>query len=118
MAGRTILVKKEKVSKQETQPETVEEREPVMTRTRSGRTVKAPTRYQPEVDHFIDDYNESDYDEDDGTVSSGVEWDTDEELEPDEYDTDDSFIADSDEEPDDIEETEESEQEFSDEDED
>ena len=47
-----------------------------VTRTRSGRTVKAPERYTPQ-EVCDDDYAEEDYDSDEsGTVSSEVSYDT------------------------------------------
>ena len=47
-----------------------------MTRTRSGRTVKAPERYTPQ-EVCEDDYADEDYDtEESGSVSSEVSYDT------------------------------------------
>ena len=57
------------------QTPTVTDNSPV-TRTRSGRTVKAPERYTPQ-EVCEDDYADDDYDtEESGSVSSEVSYDT------------------------------------------
>jgi len=56
-------------------PEVTDSSKPV-TRTRSGRTVKAPERYTPQ-EVCEDDYADEDYDtEESGSVSSEVSYDT------------------------------------------
>lgn len=60
-------------------------------RTRYGRSVRAPARYEP-VEQVEDDYGSDDYDEDESEVGSGVEF-SDSELEDDD-DTDlDGFVV-------------------------
>lgn len=60
-------------------------------RTRYGRAVRAPVRYEP-IEQVEDDYGSDDYDEDESEVGSGVEF-SESELEDDD-DTDlDGFVV-------------------------
>ena len=60
-------------------------------RTRYGRVVKAPVRYEP-IEQVEDDYGSDDYDDDESEVASGVVY-SESELE-DECDTDlDGFVV-------------------------
>ena len=60
-------------------------------RTRYGRTVRAPVRYEP-IEQVEDDYATDDYDEEESEVGSGIEY-SDSELEDDD-DTDlDGFVV-------------------------
>jgi hypothetical protein len=65
------------------------------TRTRYGRTVRAPVRYEP-VEKVEDDYNTDDYDEGESEVSSVIEY-SDSELDDDDSDLDDFIVPDRDE---------------------
>ena len=61
-------------------------------RTRYGRAVRAPVRYEP-IEKVEDDYGSDDYDEDESDVASGVEY-SDSELEAEEDDSDlDGFVV-------------------------
>jgi hypothetical protein len=82
--------------------------------SRPRRNIKKPDRYEPNEVCLDDKDPEGDYDDTDteDTVSSGVEWESEDEItEDDEYDEDDSFIAGSDEEEYESELEEESEEE-------
>jgi len=60
-------------------------------RTRYGRSVRPPVRYEP-VEQVEDDYGSDDYDEEESDVGSGIEY-SDSELEDDD-DTDlDGFVV-------------------------
>lgn len=61
-------------------------------RTRSGRVVKAPVRYEP-VEQVEDDYAEDDYDTHESDVSSDVSYETDE-IEDDDEDLDGFIVPD------------------------
>lgn len=69
------------------------------TRTRSGRKVKAPERWEPK-EECVDDFRDDEYDSDDGSdVSSIVSYDSEEEEEEDDDGSDlEDFIVDDDEE--------------------
>lgn len=68
----------------------------IMLKTRSGRYIKQPVRYNPGEVKFSDDFNDEEYDDSDAMsdVSSTVEYSSDEDL----SDSDESFICGSDEE--------------------
>lgn len=53
-----------------------------MYKTRSGRTVKAPDRYEPPIEKMIDDYDDDEYDDDDLDDTESIESD-------DQYESDD-----------------------------
>jgi len=61
-------------------------------RTRYGRVVRAPVRYEP-VEQVDDDYNSDDYDENESEVDSAVEF-SDSELEDDDTDLDGFVVRD------------------------
>jgi len=62
------------------------------TRTRYGRAVRAPVRYEP-IEKVEDDYGSDDYDEEESDVASGVEY-SDSELEAEDDDSDlDGFVV-------------------------
>jgi hypothetical protein len=74
------------MSTRETQdPSKVTDSEPVA-RTRSGRVVKAPERYEP-VEQVEDDYGPDDYDDDESDIESDDSFE-DEDEEDDEDDAD------------------------------
>ena len=61
--------------------------------TRSGRTIKKPTRYEPEIQKFEDDYGDDEYDSDESSVGSSIGYDSNEGGDSqDEYDS--SFVTD------------------------
>jgi hypothetical protein len=60
-------------------------------RTRYGRAVRAPVRYEP-VEKVEDDYGSDDYDEEESDVCSGVEF-SDSELEDDDDSDLDGFVV-------------------------
>mgnify|MGYP003651142058 CR=1 FL=1 len=61
-------------------------------KTRSGRTVKKPARWEPKED-VIDDFGADEYNSDESDVSSEVEF-SESEKDDDEASDDDSFIND------------------------
>ena len=65
-------------------------------RTRYGRSVRAPVRYEP-VEQVEDDYGSDDYDEDESEVGSGVEFSESELEDDDDTDLDGFVVADRDE---------------------
>lgn len=61
-------------------------------RTRYGRAVRAPVRYEP-IEKVEDDYGSDDYDEDESEIGSGIEY-SDSELEAEDDDSDlDGFVV-------------------------
>ena len=79
-----------------------------MLKTRSGRLIKQPERYNPGAVKFTDDYDDGEYDDLDAMsdVSSTVDYSSDEDM----SDSDESFICGSDDDTD-YEENEENEEE-------
>ena len=65
-------------------------------RTRYGRSVRAPVRYEP-VEQVEDDYGSDDYDEDESEVGSGIEYRDSELEDDDDTDLDGFVVADRDE---------------------
>jgi len=61
------------------------------TRTRYGRSVRAPVRYEP-IEKVEDDYATDDYDEEESAIGSGIEY-SDSELEDDDDSDLDGFVV-------------------------
>ena len=70
-------------------------------RTRYGRSVRAPVRYEP-VEKVEDDYSSDDYDEDESEVGTGVEFSESELEDDDDTDLDGFVVPDRDESDDDV----------------
>ena len=60
-------------------------------RTRYGRAVRAPVRYEP-IEKVEDDYGPDDYDEDESDIGSGIEY-SDSELEAEDDSDLDGFVV-------------------------
>jgi hypothetical protein len=67
---------------------------PTVTVTRSGRKIKAPEMYEPEAEEMVDDFAPEEYNSDmSSSVSSDIEYSSDELEEDDDDEEVDSFVV-------------------------